>query len=134
MTRFLRAATAISGAALIFPPMPAFADQLGRAAEDDISLWRVASAFVLCVILAIAGAFLLKARGGNVPFLPTLLKRSQRLRLIETLRLGNNATLSIVECDGRELLVLSTPQSCEIARDLSSPDTRSAANVAGAGR
>jgi flagellar biogenesis protein FliO len=134
MTRFRTAAATLSVAAPIFAAIPAFADQLGRAAEDDISLWRVASAFVLCVILAIAGAFLLKARGGNVPFLPTHLKRSQRLRLIETLRLGNNAAVSIVECDGRELLVVSTPQTCEIARDLSSPETRSDAKVAGAGR
>ena len=76
---------------------------LGAAPDDDISLWRVIAALVLCLLLAVAAAFVLRARGGNRPL--SLALRQRRLLMVETLRLGRNADLCIVRCDGREWLI-----------------------------
>lgn len=85
------------------------AQTLGGAVDDGISLWRVVGAFLLCVALGVAAIFALRARGGN----PQLLSAGRRLRLVETLRVGRQSHLSIVACDGKELLLLTSEQSAQ---------------------
>jgi flagellar biogenesis protein FliO len=97
---------------------PAYAQALGRAADDDISLWRVGSALLLCIVIAVSAAFVLKARMGPAEILPFITKRTRRLQLVESVRLGQHAMLSIVACDGREILVLTSGQSAEVVQQL----------------
>jgi flagellar biogenesis protein FliO len=92
----------------------AWAQTLGRAPDDEISLWRVGIALLFCVVLAIAGAFLLRARLGQAPLFAFPTKSGRRLKMVETLRLGRVIALSIVECDGKELLVMSSEERAEL--------------------
>jgi len=99
-----------------FASTAAAAQTLGRADSDDISVWRVIAAFALCVVLAVAAALVLRARLGYLPQLGS--GRPRRLRLVETLRLGRQVSLSIVACDDDEMLLLSSDQSGQLVRRL----------------
>ncbi len=99
-----------------FAATTAAAQTLGRADSDDVSVWRVVAAFALCVVLAVAAALVLRARLGYLPQLGR--GRPRRLRLVETLRLGRQVSLSIVACDGDEMLLLSSDQSGQLIRRL----------------
>jgi len=84
----------------------ALADRLGQGPDDDISAWRIVVSFLVCVVLAVGGAFFLKARmGGTNQLLRLMPKPNRRLQLVESLRLSPRAGLSIVDCDGSEMLV-----------------------------
>lgn len=97
---------------------PAAAQHLGRAADDDVSMWRVFAALLLCLMLAVGGAFVLRMRFGTGQILPLITKQSRRLKLIESLRLGQQSDLCIVICDGRELLVSVSPHGVQLLADL----------------
>ena len=114
MRKALLIGAVLSGAAT----SAACAQSLGHAPDDDISLWRVGIALLLCLALAVAGAFLLRARMGYGPLISFLPKGARRLKLIETLRLGRVATLSIVECDGKELLLVNSDEHAELIAHL----------------
>jgi flagellar biogenesis protein FliO len=116
--RHVRAAGG-GAAAAVFAAGQASAQALGGAADDDISLWRVGIALLLCIVIAIVAAFVLKARMGGGEFFPFLLKPQRRLRLVEALKLGPHASLQIVACDGQEMLVLTSGQTACRIRDLS---------------
>lgn len=108
---------------------PALARALGQAPDDDISYVRVVVALLLCLMLAVAGAVVLKARSGagfprlNAGRLLQLFapKQSRRLELVETLRVGPQANLCIVRCDGEDLLLASGPEGTELLERLSRP-------------
>lgn len=103
-------------------PQSAFAQTLGQGVDDGISLWRVAGALLLCMGFAVAGVFVLRARMGNtsLPFLalPFAARRARRLKLVESVRVGQKADLSIVACDGRELLILVSENGSQIVREI----------------
>jgi hypothetical protein len=111
--------------------MPAFAQKLGQGADDDVSVWRVLAALLLCMVLAIAGAFMLRsghlrlgAGRGLAALFPTKCgpaKRGRRLAVVETVRLGHQAELSIVTCDGEDLLVSSSAQGVALVAKLPQP-------------
>jgi flagellar biogenesis protein FliO len=119
MTSGRRALRAFCTAAALFAAgtQTALAQTLGQGLDDDISLWRVAGSLLLCAGLAVAGAFVLRARQGHAPLLPFAIARRRRLQLIETLRLGQNIGLSIVSCDGREILVLVSPEGSKVLEE-----------------
>ena len=97
---------------------PAFAGTLGGA-EDGISLWRVLGALLLCLVLAVAGAFALKIRYHGVSW--TGSRDSQRrLRLVERIRLNQQVEFCIVACDGLELLISASAQGAEVIHRLPS--------------
>jgi hypothetical protein len=100
---------------------PAMAQSLGQAGDDGVSLWRVALALLLCMGLAVGGAFLIKARSGSGQLLPwpVLARPARRLRLVETLSLRNHVDLNIVTCDGRELLVVTSEKGALLTHALS---------------
>jgi flagellar biogenesis protein FliO len=102
---------AAAAATLVFAQAgSALAQTIGQGSADDISWWRVVAALVLCMALAVAGAFAIRARTGAAPFMSFAAKQKNRLRLIETLRLNPHVNLFIVDCDGREYLVAATAQ------------------------
>jgi flagellar biogenesis protein FliO len=115
--RALRAA-AIAAALSAASAQGALAQTLGQGVDNDISLWRVAGSLLLCAGLALAGAFVLRARMGHAPLLPFAIAKRRRLQLIESLRLGQNSGLSIVSCDGREILVLVSPEGSKVLEEL----------------
>ena len=113
----MRAATlAIPCLLLLF--QPAAAQTLGQGSDVEISVWRIVATLVLCTMLAVGGAFLLKARQGSLPLGSFLPKQNRRLRLVESLRLGPQADLCIVECDGRELLIAASAQGTRLLANL----------------
>jgi hypothetical protein len=107
----------LAAAALLLPLQagPALAQTLGPGDGDDISLWRVLAALLLCMVLAIAGAFALKARPGLGRLFSFAVKHGKRrLHLVETLRLNHQIDLCIVDCDGQELLVAASARGAEL--------------------
>jgi hypothetical protein len=133
-TRFSRNAVASIAIVAASWPQIVFAQTLGQGTDDAISLWRVAGALLLCAGFAVAGAFVLKARmGGGAStsmYLPFAAKRERRIKLVETLRLGPKAGLSIVACDDRELLVLVSESGSQIVREISSAPASSSTAMA----
>jgi len=113
-------------AAIAFVPFvlasSAAAQTLGQGSDVEISIWRVLLAFLLCAALAAGAAFILKARQGSGHLVSFLVKQNRRLRLVESLRLGHQADLCIVECDGRELLVAVSPHGTRLLTRLPLPD------------
>jgi hypothetical protein len=87
---------------------PAFADALGQAPDDGIGIWRVVASFVFCVLLGAAAILILRARSGGLPAISFTGSKARRLVSVETLRLGPKSALSIVACDGKELLLLTS--------------------------
>lgn len=110
---------------LALPAAPALGQRLGQAQGSDVPIWRVAIALLFCLALAAGAAFILRRRmgggGGGLRGLGGLrgwagLRRERRLRLIESVRIGPQAYLSIVACDGAELLIASGPQGTQVIK------------------
>lgn len=100
---------AIGSAVAFFQLSPAFAQTLGQQSDDGISTWRIVASLLLCLVLAVGAAFVLKAKQGAIPLLSfALRKNNRRLHLIETLRLTHQTDLCIVCCDGQEMLVTTS--------------------------
>jgi hypothetical protein len=109
-----RASACMASIAVACAVNAAAAQSLGGAVDDDVSLWRVGGAFLLCIALGASAIFIVRGRAGY-PQIPMLTaRRARRLRLVESLRLGRQSLLSIVACDGEELLVLSSEQSAHL--------------------
>jgi flagellar biogenesis protein FliO len=101
------------------------AQTLSRGAEDDISVWRIVGAFLLCILLAGAGALVLRHRLGYAQLPRVLGSQARLLRIIESLKLGRQITLSIVQCDERELLLLTSETGAQVVQNAptrTSPD------------
>jgi flagellar biogenesis protein FliO len=115
-------AAAIPALALAWAGFPAFAQKLGQAASTDIAWWRVASALVLCLVLAVCAAFALRTRLRGAA--PVFGPKDRRLLLVESLRLSHQVDVCLLECDGRRFLVSVSPQGAAIlASDLAAPAT-----------
>src|SRR5258706_11729693 len=74
-------------ALLLAEARPTAAQVLGQGGDDTVSMWRVAAALLVCVLLAVGGAFALRARmgAGALVFAPP---PGRRLKLVGTLRLS----------------------------------------------
>lgn len=97
---------------------PACAQTLGQAAGPDVSWWRVLAALLLCLALGVGGAYALRARMG-VGTAPQVLWRlgsapAKRLRIIETVRVGQQVEVCLIACDGREHLIAVSPHAIEV--------------------
>lgn len=106
--------TAGLGMALLSVSTAAFGQVLGKGDDDGVSLWRTIAALLLCLALAVAGAFALRARLGAGFASARPLTRRRRMHLIETMRLPNQVSLSIVMCDDRELLVATSVHGADL--------------------
>jgi hypothetical protein len=96
---------------------PAYA-QLGGNPDDGISTWRVIASLLICLALAVAGAFALRARLGGASW-PILSKpNSRRLRLEESLRVSPHVQLCIIACDDREMLIATSANGAHLITDL----------------
>lgn len=114
---------ACRGAALllgvILPVAGANAQQLGGGGAPDISLVRVFLALLVCLIVAVLAALLIRQRvkgGGSLPLFTRLGSTSSRIRLIETRRVAPQSDVCLVECDGQEYLLLLSPAGASVLR------------------
>ena len=87
---------------------------LASGGGPDISVWRIVLALLLCLALAGTAAWLLRRRMGGG--LPVFLRRPDqaRLRMVERIALGAQASVALIEIDGRELLVVSAPNAVTV--------------------
>jgi len=111
------------GFGLMLAGQAAQAVPLGQVGDDGVAWWRVAAALIFCLLLAVGGAFALRARlGGGVgarrPLWLRAAQNPRRLELIETLRVKPQVDLLIVRCDGRELLLSASAQGAELIERL----------------
>ena len=118
--RFLTAFPAIVASS----PAMAQAGRLGGGGGSvDVSLTRVISALVLCLMLAALAVLLLKRRGGKIdlPKLGGLFAKlpaaARRIDVIETRRVSQHADICLLRCDGRDYLILMSQQQQTILRE-----------------
>ena len=103
---------------------PALAQPLGSLHDPDVPWWRVMGATILCVGLAIAAIYVVRARSTgrgldlSAPFSPLRLGsavklfgvRERRMKHIETLRLSPRMDVHLICCDDMEFTIASTAQ------------------------
>lgn len=99
----------------------AWAQQLGQAADEGVSLVRVGLALTLCLLLAVGGAIAIKLRSGHT--IPLLRKEGNNRRLIlkESLRISHQIDLCIVSCDGQESLIATSANGAQCLRAVGLP-------------
>ncbi len=96
---------------------PGLAQKLGQGQGDDISILRIILVLLLCLGLAAGAAFVLRARMGHAPIAWRLKHPKRRLELRDSLRLPNQVDLSIIRCDGEELLVATSSKGLIVVKD-----------------
>ena len=109
---------------------PVHAQTLGLAPSHDVSPWRVVGALLFCCLLGAVGAVALRYRlhgkppmvgksytspwlqliAGFSPRAKPVGTGAERLKLVETIRLGHQVEVNLLDCDGRRLVVLTSPQ------------------------
>ncbi len=65
-------------------------------------------ALILCLVIAVAVVLVIRMRSGASS--GGFLTGSRRLILVETVRLPNHASVSIIACDGEEMLFSTSQQ------------------------
>lgn len=92
-------------------PSAASAPHLGGGASADVSVVRVFLTLLFCLIVAVLAIFLIRQRYGSrgSSFFSRMGTGSQRLRVVESRRIGPQSDLCLVECDELEYLLLITP-------------------------
>lgn len=107
---------ALLTAILALAASPALAQTLGQGQSPDIPVWRVTSALILCVLLALGAAYVLRNRLGGGPLwpLPAQARKDRRLQLVETLRLSHQVDVCLFRCDDRDYLIAATPHGAVV--------------------
>ena len=109
---------------------PVFAQTLGQGADAGPPLWRVLLVLLLCLGLAVAGAFALRWRlGGRAPAMSLLGQR--RTALIERTRLSHQVDLCLVRCDEREFLITTSPQGGRFGPEVTNTGSANETGVGG---
>jgi hypothetical protein len=134
----------LSAGGAAFTGFAASAQTLGQATGPEISWWRVIGALVFCCLLGVAGALALKYRmrrqgvvGKPIRFdaqvLSGLFDRFRsppareadagaRLKVIATVRLSYQVDVSLLESDGKTVMIVTSPQGAFVVN----PDVPSA--------
>jgi len=132
LSRYVRAVSAAFAASVC--ALPAHSQTLGLAPSHDVSLWRVVSALLFCCALGAAGAFALKVRMRNRPMAQGKVsldwrqlvgnlrlgaraagEGTGRLKVVETVRLGYQVEVSLLECDGKAMVIVTSPHGAFVA-------------------
>ena len=83
--------------------------RLGGGEDLSVSLWRILAAILVCSMIALLAALVIRARGGGATLgrlarrLPI---RQRALDVVETRRLSPHADISVVRHGGQEYLLL----------------------------
>lgn len=103
-------ATLCAGAAVLAAsPALAGGGRLGGGQPLEVSLGRIVSALVICIIIAVLAVLLIRQRRGKIDlqvFLGRFQMRSRAVEVVETRRLSQNADICLVRHGGREYLLL----------------------------
>ena len=94
----------------------AWCQTLGQAPETDVSWVRVIAALVLCLGLAVGGAYVMRTRlRGRTT---ASASQGRQLELLETIRLSHQADICLLRFGEARLLVAATAQGVTLlARD-----------------
>ena len=91
----------------------AMAQTLGKAISPSLPWWRVFGALLFCLLLALGGAYALRARLGLR--MPSVMAGDQKhLKLLETVRLSHQIDICLLRWDGRDLIVAAGPQGATL--------------------
>jgi hypothetical protein len=121
MKAHARAITGVFSAALW--PMTAQAQTLGGGSDFELPLLRLVLGLLLCVIVAIGAALMLKRfmHGGAAPQIgkwSDLVRPPQRrVRVLETHRLSPHGDVCVLTCKGREYLIVLSPAGATVIRE-----------------
>lgn len=113
MTRRLLAACILVA---VIPAVPAWARLGGNASSDAIPWLRLVLGLLVCIGLAVAAALVLRSRSGSTVTSAWPRKAPRRLQLLETMRIGPQASLSLVKVDGAEYLLVSTSSAAHLTK------------------
>ena len=83
--------------------------RLGGGEDLSISLWRVLAAILVCTMIALLAALVVRARGGGAKIgllVRRLPLRPRTIGVVETRRLSPHADISVVQHRGQEYLLL----------------------------
>lgn len=113
--------TLCAGAALMAAaPALAGAGRLGGGQPLEVSLGRIVSALVICIIIAVLAVLLIRQRSGKID-LQALFGRFQvrprAIEVVETRRLSPHADICLVRNAGREYLLLLLAGNARILRE-----------------
>lgn len=110
ITRPGPAASFCAGAALLAAaPALAGGGRLGGGQPLEVSLGRIVAALVICIIIAVLAALLIRQRAGKIDLYALfgrLQSRPRAIEVVETRRLSPNADICVVRHSGREYLLL----------------------------
>lgn len=103
---------------------PAFAQTLGSGKSFDLPLGRIIAGLIICSLVALVAALLMRRYfGGRIPSLELLLRSApmreagRRVSVLETRRLSPHADICRFASAGREYLVLLSPNGATLLRE-----------------
>jgi hypothetical protein len=102
----------------------------GGGGNVDISVGRIVFALAICVLLSGFIALLLKRAGGRIDLRSArgLLGRrigDRRIDIIESRRASQHSDVTLIRCDNREYLVLSSERRLLLLRETGASDALS---------
>lgn len=121
-----RAWLCASGSALAFPLFPALAaaPRLGGGESLNVSLGRMIAAILICIVVALLAALLLRQRGGKINLAALFARmelRPRAIEVVETRRLSPHADICLVRHGGQEYLLLLLAGGARILRERADP-------------
>ncbi|HEX9933335.1 MAG TPA: hypothetical protein VGB08_10885 [Allosphingosinicella sp.] len=132
------AARATALAAACFSPLSpllAASPGLGGGEELGVSLGRIITALIICIIVAVLAVLLIRQRSGKVDLAALFARiemRPRAVQVVETRRLSVHADICLLRHDGREYLLLLMAGACQVLRENDVPTD--ASPLTGAGR
>lgn len=104
-------AAILCAGAVLLAAAPALAGggRLGGGQPLEVSLGRIVAALVICIIIAVLAALLIRQRAGNLDLhalFGRLQARPRAIEVVETRRLSPHADICVVRHSGREYLLL----------------------------
>jgi hypothetical protein len=107
-------------ALLAAAPALATGGRLGGGQPLEVSLGRIVAALVICIIIAVLAALLIRQRAGKVDLYAMfgrLQSRPRAIEVVETRRLSPHADICVVRHSGREYLLLLLAGNARILRE-----------------
>jgi hypothetical protein len=113
--------TLCAGAALLAAsPAWAQAGHLGGGQPLEVSLGRIVSALVICIIIAVLAVLLIRQRSGKIDLYALLGRmhvRPRAIEVVETRRLSPHADICLIRNAGREYLLLLLAGNAQVLRE-----------------
>lgn len=107
----------------VAPISPALAASpgLGGGEPLSVSLGRIVAALVICIMVALLAALLIRQREGKIDlaalFARLELRPARAIEVVETRRLSPHADICLIRHDGQEFLLLLLAGGAKILRE-----------------